>query len=196
MKQRVRNIRSAPYPPAAAALAILAGAAGCSSTPRDDAPRIAETTMETASVQGIGQEIIRRDRITEKQTISADADLVWGVLGGVYEQLGIPVTEVHSESMTVGNLGFEARRVDGTRMNAYLDCGTNFSGPLANVYEVTLSILTRLSKVDDGQTEVSTTIAATAKPRTNAGYPVDCTSRQKLEALIVEKVKEALNLGS
>ena len=195
MKQRVRNISSTLCLPIVAAPVLLAGATGCASAPRDEAPRIAETTMETASVQGVGQEIIRRDRITEKQTISADADLVWGVLGGVYEQLGIPVTEVDSESMTVGNLGYEARRIDGTRMNTYVDCGTNFGGPLANVYEVTLSILTRLSKVD-AQTEVSTTIAATAKPRTNAGYPVDCTSRQKLEPLIVEKVKEALKLGS
>ncbi|MDE2795861.1 MAG: hypothetical protein OXL34_13655 [Gemmatimonadota bacterium] len=196
MKQRVRNISSTRHLLSVAALAVLVGAVGCASTPRDEAPRIAETTMETASVQGVGQEIVRRDRITEKQTIPAETDLVWGVLGGVYEQIGIPVTEVDSESMTVGNLGYEARRIDGTRMNTYLDCGTNFGGPLANVYEVTLSILTQLTKVDDEQTEVSTTIAATAKPRTNAGYPVDCTSRQKLEPLIVEKVKEALNLGS
>lgn len=150
--------------------------------------------METASVEGFGQEILRRDRLAETKTIAVSTDLVWGVLGGVYEQIGIPVTAVDSETMTVGNLGYEARRIDGSRMNTYVDCGTNFGGPLANTYEVTLSVVTKLAKVDERHTEVSTTVDANAKPRTVAGYPVQCTTRQKLEELIIKKVAEVLGL--
>ena len=194
MNQRARLDTSAFNPVKIAALAVLAGAAGCASAPPEDAPLIPESTMETASVEGFGREIVGRDRIAEKKTVAVSTDLVWGVLGGVYERIGIPVTSVDSKTMTVGNLGYEARRIDGSRMNTYVDCGTNFGGPLANNYEVTLSVVTTLTKVDERHTELSTTVDATAKPRTTAGYPVQCTTRQKLEELIVKKVGEVLGL--
>ena len=194
MNLRARFDTFAFNPVKIAALAVLVGGAGCASASSDEAPFIPETTMETATVEGFGREIVGRDRLAEKKTIAVSTDLVWGVLGGVYERIGIPVTAVDSETMTVGNLGYEARRIDGSRMNTYVDCGTNFGGPLANNYEVTLSVVTKLTKVDERHTEFSTTVDATAMPRTTAGYPVQCTTRQKLEELIVKKVAEVLGL--
>ena len=193
MNQRARFDTFALNPLKIAALAFLVGSAACASAPPDEIS-IQETTMETASVEGFGQEVIRRDRLAETKTIAVSTDLVWGVLGGVYERIGIPVTAVDSKTLTVGNLGYEARRIDGSRMNTYVDCGTNFGGPLANTYEVTLSVVTKLAKVDERHTEVSTTVDASAKPRTVAGYPVQCTTRQKLEELIIKKVAEVLGL--
>lgn len=194
MNQRARFDTSTLNPLKIASLAVLIGAAGCASAPPDEVPLIQETTMETATVEGFGQEIIRRDRLAETKTIAVSTDLVWGVLGGVYERIGIPVTAVDSKTLTVGNLGFEARRIDGSRMNTYLDCGTNLGGPIANTYEVTLSVVTTLTKVDERHTELSTTVDGNAKPRTVAGYPVQCTTRQKLEELIIKKVAEVLGL--
>lgn len=194
MNQRARFDTSAFNPVKIAALAVLIGGVGCASAPSDEVPMIPETTMETVAVDGYGMETVGRDRLAEKKTIAVSTDLVWGVLGGVYERIGIPVTAVDSESMTVGNLGYEARRIDGSRMNTYVDCGTNFGGPLANTYAVTLSVVTTLTKVDERHTELSTTVDATAMPRTTAGYPVQCTTRQKLEELIVKKVAEVLGL--
>ena len=91
--------------------------------------------------------------------------------GGVYEQLGIPVTTTDPMTMTVGNLGYEARRIDGVRMNAYVDCGNSPAGPVANQYAVTLSVMTKLAKVGESRTEVSTVVDASAKSRSMAGYP-------------------------
>lgn len=176
------------------ALAALIAAPACSSAPPDAPPSIEGTRIGTTRVSGLGQNITSHDTDAEKTTVTASADNVWGVLGGVYEQIGIPVTTTDAYTMTIGNGGFEARRIDGSRMNNFLDCGTNFGGPLANLYEVTLAVSTRLSEVDGNRTEIATAVAASAKPRTNAGYPVQCTTREKLEELIVEKVSEALGL--
>ena len=196
MNQRACFVTSNLNPFNIAALAVLVAATGCATVPPDQQLVIPESTIGTTTVEGVGREIIGRDRLAEKKTIAVAADLVWGVLGGVYEQIGIPVTSVDSPNMMVGNLGFEARRIDGTRMNTFLDCGTNFSGPLANHYEVTLAVTTKLTKVDENHTEVSTVVDGSAKPRANAGHPIQCTTRQKLEALIVKKVAEALGAGS
>ena len=195
MNQRARFVTSNLNPRKIAALAVLVAATGCATVPPDQLV-IPESTIGTTTVEGVGREIIGRDRLAEKNTIAVAADLAWGVLGGVYEQIGIPVTSVDSPNMTVGNLGFEARRIDGTRMNTFLDCGTNFNGPLASHYEVTLVVTTKLTKVDENHTEVSTVVDGSAKPRTTAGHPIQCTTRQKLEALIVKKVAEALGAGS
>lgn len=196
MKQRARYARPTLSPMMFATVAALVAAAGCSSAPAGGPALIPESTVGTASVQGVGREILAHDKTAETETVAAATNLVWGVLGGVYEQIGIPVTATDSRSMSIGNLGYEARRIDGSRMNTYLDCGTNFNGPLANHYAVTLSVVTRLNRADSRSTEISTVVDASAKPRTNAGYPVQCTTRETLEALIVGKVKEALELGS
>jgi len=176
-----------------AALAVLVAVAGCA-TSAPDAPPIPTSTIGTVSVEGVGREIVAHDKIAEKSTVAAASDLVWGVLGGIFEQLDIPVTTTDPWTMTVGNGGFQTRRIDGARMNTYLDCGTNFSGPLANHYAVTLSVITTLAKVDGDHTEVSTVVDGSATPRGTAGHPVQCTTREKLEALIVKKVEEALGL--
>lgn len=176
-----------------ATVAALVAVAGCA-TSAPDVPAIPTSTIGTVSVEGVGREILAHDKIAEKATVAAATDLVWGVLGGVFEQLGIPVTTTDPWSMTVGNAGFQARRIDGARMNTYLDCGTNFNGPLANRYAVTVSVITTLVKADGNRTEVSTVVDGSAMPRSTSGHPVQCTTRQELEALIVKKVEEALGM--
>ena len=193
MNQPARYPSPTHNPPKIAAVALLIAVAGCASAP-SDAPRIPESTIGTVSVEGVGREILAHDKIAEKATVAAGSNLVWGVLGGVFEQLGIPVTTTDTRSMTVGNAGFQTRRIDGSRMNTYLDCGTNFNGPLANHYAVTISVMTTLARVDGDRTEVSTVVDGSAMPRSNAGHPIQCTTREKLEELIVTKVEEALGL--
>lgn len=175
-----------------AALAVIVAVAGCATG--EPTSRIPESTIGTVTVEGVGREILAHDKIAEKATIAAGSNLVWGVLGGVFEQLGIPVTTTDTRRMTVGNAGFQTRRIDGSRMNTYLDCGTNFNGPLANHYAVTISVMTTLARLDGNRTEVSTVVDGSAMPRSNAGHPVQCTTREKLEELIVNKVKEALGM--
>ena len=193
MNQPARYLDPTLNPLKITALTVLVAVAGCA-TSAPGAPAIPESTIGTVAVEGVGREILAHDKIAEKSTVAAGSNLVWGVLGGVFDQIGIPVTTTDTRTMTVGNAGFQTRRIDGARMNTYLDCGTNFNGPLANHYQVTMSVITSLARVDGDRTEVSTVIDGSAMPRSNAGHPVQCTTRETLEALIVKKVEEALGL--
>ena len=195
MNQRTSFVTTRANPFTVVALAALVAASACSTA--QNAPASLEgTRIGTTRVAGVGAEITSHDTDAERSTLAADPAKVWGVLGGIYEQLGIPVTTTDPYTMTIANGGYEARRIDGVRMNTYLDCGTNFSGPLANVYEVTLAVSTQLTETGENRTEIATALVASARPRTTAGYPVQCTTREKLEELIAAKIAEALGLKS
>jgi hypothetical protein len=79
-------------------------------------------------------------------------------------------------------------------MNSYVDCGSNLSGQLANAYDVTLSVVTRLSDGPPGTTIVATTIDAYGEPRTTSGNQVHCQSREALERRVAEIVAEKLGV--
>ncbi len=127
------------------------------------------------------------------RTLPASARTTWGVLGGIYAELDIPVTHSDPRSMQLGNPNFRlAKRVGGKRMNTFIDCGTNFSGPLANQYDITLSVMTKLTAKGDESTEVLTLVDAHGRPRAVSGNTVHCQSRGVLEKQIAQLVAEAL----
>jgi len=175
--------------------ALLATAACVSTTGEGGGTAVSGTEVQTVNVGGYVSTQIATDREYVKKTLPLPLDLVWGVLPGVYQELGIPVVTSNPTTKEVGNPGFEVARVGGSRMNRYLDCGTSRTGPMANAYQVTLTVMTKLSELEGGQTEVSSVVYGTAVNRTTAGYPVNCSSREKLEVMIVEKVAEALGIS-
>jgi len=129
------------------------------------------------------------------RTIPVGAETAWRVLGGVYEQLGVPVTEANPRAMLLGNPGYLVRRVDGDRMNAFIDCGSDFSGPLANQYDITLSLTTKLTPKGPDSTEVLTVLEAYGRPRAVSGNTVHCQSRGVLEMKVAQVVAEVLGQG-
>jgi hypothetical protein len=98
--------------------------------------------------------------------------------------------------MTLGNSGFTARNLDGERMSHYLDCGRSNSGPRANLYDVTLTISTRVADSPDSEAVLATTVDAWAKPRMTNGNPVHCLSKTTLEQRLAEVVAERLGRES
>lgn len=129
------------------------------------------------------------------RTIAAHVDRVWGVLPAVYDQMGIPPTSMDPPNYELGNPSLNTRRVDGDRMNTFIDCGTSFSGPLANTYDVTLTVATRLTPKADS-TIVVTTLDAYAEPMAVSGNPIHCQSRGELELRIAQRALEAVTGGS
>jgi hypothetical protein len=79
-------------------------------------------------------------------------------------------------------------------MGNYIDCGTNLSGQLANLYEIQLSIITRLADGPEGTTIVTTTVDAYGEPRSTSGNQVHCQSREVLEKRVAELVAERLGV--
>lgn len=123
------------------------------------------------------------------------AELAWGVLPGIYQEIGIPVATSDPSKRMVANPGFEVQRIAGSRMNRWLDCGTSRTGPMANAYQVTLRVQTQLREAAEGATEVKSLVAGTALNRSTAGYPVSCASREALEVVIADRIAEALGAG-
>jgi hypothetical protein len=175
-------------PTALASLALIATAACGGSTA--GAPETPPPTRATLRVGNAAAIEMYTQASLAARVIPVSADSVWTVLPEVFETLDVPVTHRVPSRQEMGNRGYVARRVEGKRMNTYVDCGTNLSGQLANLYEVTLSVVVRLSAADDGGAQVETTVDAYGKPRTTSGNQVHCQSRETLEQRIGDLVFE------
>ncbi len=178
---------------AAAALAACASGRGDGSRSADGAR--AAPTRHVLRLPGYAPIEIVNEGAVARRVVQAPPDRTWAVLGGVYVQLDIPVAVSDAAELQLGNAGYSANRVDGARMNRYVDCGANLSGPLANLHQVTLTVVTQLAPAEEGGTEVVTFLDAYAKPRSVSGNPIHCQSRGRLEALIGERIAEALGVG-
>ncbi len=177
------------------AIAALLAGAGCVSAPQEE-DATAMGGLSTVNLAGFLTQQIANDVETIETTLPVELDLVWRVLPGVYQELGIPVATSNPQKRQLGNLQFEVQRVNGKRMNHFIDCGTSRTGPMANAYQVTLTVMTTLEAVEEtGGTKMSSIVDGTAANRSTAGYPVPCTSRETLEELISDKVAEVLGVS-
>ena len=183
----------------ALAVAALAATAGCASGTSGTGEESAPTPQQTRTVLRVGGyapvEIFNEPGVGVR-VVAAEAEVVWSVLGGVYAQLDIPVEVSNPRTMQIGNLGYSARRVGGDRMNTFVDCGSDLSGPLANLFEITLMVTTTLTSKGENGTEVLTVVDAWGEPRAVSGNPVHCQSRGVLELRVAREVAEVLGIGS
>lgn len=178
-------------------LVALLAATGCVSTPPagGDGDGVDLTNIRTVNVAGFVNQQLTNDIELVHHELPIKRSVLWGVLPGVYEQLGIPVATSNPQTFQVGNIGYEVQRVDGKRMNSYLNCGTSRGGPIANSHQVTLTVVTKLEEVSEQLTKMTTLVSGTAVHRSTAGYPVSCKSREKLEELIADRVAEILGIA-
>jgi hypothetical protein len=175
--------------PAALTLALLTAA--CASSSSQDVPSAAPV-RSVMRVAGTAPVEVHTEASVAERTFQVPVEEVWAVVPGVYERLEIPITSADPTARELGNPGYLARRVEGKRMNSYLDCGTQLGGSIANSYDVTLSVVTRVTAREGGSTSVRTVLDATAKARATSGNPVHCQSRGVLEERIGRLVAEAL----
>ena len=128
------------------------------------------------------------DVIAHESVLDATPDQVWGVLPAVFEMLQIEVTTVDAGARLMGNRGFRARRIEGNRLSAYVDCGRDFTGPYADHYAVTLSVLVQLKETWDFKTSVTTVVDGSARPRDVSGARLPCQSKATLERSVTELI--------
>lgn len=172
-----------------AALALTLNA--CASSGDPEAER-AETVRRTLS---IGNTIVEMNTEAglRSRILAAPPDSIFGVMEGVYLQLGIPVEVLDPGGYQIGNQGYRPRRIDDQRLNTFIDCGTSYQGPLADLHEVELTVMSRLVSEEEG-TRVQTTLDAFAKPRATSGNQVHCQSREVLEQRIVDLIAGRLGI--
>jgi hypothetical protein len=116
-------------------------------------------------------------------TIAAPIDAIWRALPAVFDSLAIPRSTIDASTHTIGNVGMKLRRELGkVRLSRYIDCGSPQARPSADFYDVSLSVITRLQPEASGDTRLSTTVDAMAKPVSFTGEYVRCASTGGLES--------------
>ncbi len=184
----------------AVAVAVTAGAIGCASgssgagNSENNAVAIPDQTRTVMRIGNYAPVEMWTEPGVGARTVQVAPELAWRVLGGVYSEMGIPVTSSNPQTMQLGNPSYKPRRIGGKRMNSFIDCGADLSGPLANQLEITLMVSTRLSAKGEGATEVLTVLDAWGEPRAVSGNPMHCQSRGVLELDIAKAVAEALGV--
>jgi hypothetical protein len=154
--------------------------------------------MDDIITTAVGPYNVRATSETAASSDSVDATVeqVWGVLPGVYEELGIPLGGIDARDKRLGNTQFQPRRIGGSRLSRFLDCGSGVAiSSYADTYGVTMSLITRVKESDDGRAVVQTQLHAVAEPKAVMGDPVFCTSNGTLESRIAELVAEKVNLN-
>lgn len=80
-------------------------------------------------------------------------------------------------------------------MSKYFRCGTGMLGALADEYNITLSIVTRLTDTPGGGTRILTVVDAIGRPRATSGNPLRCESSGVLELRVAQLIAEMSGVG-
>jgi hypothetical protein len=126
-------------------------------------------------------------------TLPVKLDLVWKTLPAVYNGLQIPITTLDNTKNMVGNGGMKVfRRVGQNQLIKLLDCGRTQIGPNADSYEIVISVITTLARVDSASTVVYTTVEASGTPMNYAGGQTRCRTLGELEKQIALMLRTRL----
>ena len=174
-------------------LGLAACASGSGSGQTSPAPgQATRSTMSGAGMEGVE---IFNEPGTGERTVEANLDEVWLALPVAYSRLDIPITVSDPGRHAYGNAGYRASRVEGKRLSAYFNCGVGMTGPLADDYNVTISVVSELSDSPEG-TRILTTVSGQGKPRATSGNSVHCSSRGVIEMRVGQIVAEVLAGGA
>lgn len=126
-----------------------------------------------------------------RSSVALPAAEAWKRLLAAYDSVGIALTVADEATRTVGNEGMRrTHTLAGKRLSDYLNCGTGSSGgPNADLYAVTMSVVSQVHPVADNSSEIATMVQATAAPMTFGTPPVPCSTTNALEDRLVALVR-------
>jgi hypothetical protein len=155
------------------------GLAACASAPNQAAnpPERVLATTETGIVRA-------HEEIASDSTITASPDSTFAAVQAAYQDLGIEIKMMDVATRQIGNRRFtKMYDIGGVRLSKYVGCGSSETGPTADSYRITMSILSRVTPTPDGS-RIDTQLTATAQdPGTSKGA-LSCTSLGGLEQRI------------
>lgn len=172
----------------------LAMTLGCSSHRGEQpAPEEISTVHVSSPAGSLGATEIRNAPNAQTRNVAAPMAAVWSALPAAFERLGI-AAGADNDQKVFGNPEFRVKRIEGAMLSNFVDCGRGVTAvPLADDYDVTLSVLTRVSASGEGWSVMTTTVSGRAKPRAVSGASVYCQSTGKLERRIVDLVLQSLS---
>ncbi len=120
-------------------------------------------------------------------------DKVWSAMAPAFDSLSIPLTVFDATTHTIGNEGLKARRRIGkTRIGESLNCGNGEGGPSADLYDINLSLVSKLQPNAVGGTTITTAVDGVAKPASFSGDYIKCATTVELEKRLVKLVEDRI----
>jgi hypothetical protein len=171
------------------AITLLAALCACAPTATPGAPAPSQTIRVGPAAAG-GSVTLNPTSNAHVSTIQLALDQVWRLLPAAFDSLGIPITTIDANGHLVSNEGVKLRqRLGKVPLSRYIECGTTQIGPNADSYDVFLSVSTQLEAAGGGESRISTTVEAAARPLAFSQEYSRCTSKGVLEARIAEAVR-------
>jgi hypothetical protein len=162
-----------------------AGPGAVASTP---GPDVRMSMPQGTQVISVGATVVRG-----VANLQFPIDKVWSAMSPAYDSLAIPLTVFDPANHTIGNEGLKARRrIGNTRIGEYLNCGNGEGGPSADIYDINLSMVSRLQPNANGGTTITTTVDGAAKPASFTGDYIKCGTTGELEQRLVKFVEKQI----
>jgi len=172
------------YQPAAA-LAALVTLAACATTP-NPVPSPEERVLATTEA-GV---VRSHENLAADSVLNASPAAALAALEAAYTELGIEVKFRDNATGQLGNKRFsKVRDLAGVRMSKYVGCGFAETGPVADNYRVTMSLVSRVTPIGSGS-RVDTQLTAYAEDMGSSKGTLSCTTlgalEQRVHALAVK----------
>ncbi|MDQ2889575.1 MAG: hypothetical protein M3R65_03330 [Gemmatimonadota bacterium] len=181
----------------ASATAVLA-TAGCASGGAPAGGEMAGVrSIETGESMGARMGSVPEFKSAQRATVQLGIADAWAQSAKAYASLGIPITIATPETHTIGNTGMRrTHTLGGERLSSFLECGAGSGGGLnADLYGVSMSVISQLRALSDGSTEIATMVQATATPLTFGSPAVTCSTSGVLEQKIAALVAGPTSAG-
>lgn len=170
------------------ALQLVACASSSGTVLRETDSRRSPTIISGAD--GVTTQIdTQRELHAQSRLVSMSASTAYRRMLAAYDVAGLDPNMLSARDFIVGRQNLVVRRRLGdTRLSAYLNCGNSITGDNADSYEVTLTVITQVTPIDEGMARISTRVDASARPMGTSGNLVACSSTGRLERDLAERV--------
>ena len=170
--------------------ALMPLLAACASQTSNSPVGTGTRSVTIATAEGTQNLRIRSDDHANEQVVALPPDAVWKALPAVYDSLGLPLSTINKNAMTMGVEGQKIRKsLKGVPLSRYFDCGTTQIGANADSYEITLMLMTRVTPANGNMSKVEVTTVAQARPVERRQNPVNCDTKGVLDAKLFAMLK-------
>lgn len=155
-----------------------------------DTENVRAPTIITGADGSTEQVETTRSLTTHTVVLEMPIETAYRRLLATYDVLGLEANTFSERDWFVGarNLTLR-RRLGDRRLSSLLNCGSGMTGPNADSYEISLSIVSQLRPAGTAATQLSTRIEASARPMGVSGTTVHCSTTGRLETEISESVQ-------
>src|SRR5690606_32548278 len=143
-------MRSELCVPALLAALVLGGCASSGGNVLRDTETRRAPTLITSAGGATTQIDTQRELVSQSTMVQMTLESAYRRLHAVYDVMGIEPRSFSDRDHFVGNQHLVLRRrLGGERLSAFINCGSGMTGPHADQYEVTMSVVTQLTAADD-----------------------------------------------